>query len=333
METKKRQLQLAIENAPQKVREYGLQVAHIAPFVGLRDVNGQVRKSFRVLQDQAWKYPDVGYAKSWNAWAAIVVDVDRPEILNDIIYAGSSLLPNWVVFNKFNGHGHAVYPLKSPVLMHSEAKQAPLQYLADIEKKMIYALDGDPGYSAHLARNPITKDDFGTETLWLRQEPWMLDELNDAVLSHLPAGWKPSRLADLQQGAISRNCDLFHSLMQWAGRNCNRNEDVMLQAELLNTDFLKPLPLSEIRSIAKSVSKYQARWKVRGWHNHSWLKKQKFRSFLGNRAKTQKNTGRNQCIVDDINGGMNKTQIAKKYGLSRMQVYRIIKSVTFPNTG
>ena len=333
MEKTKRQLHFAIENAHPKVREYGLQEAHIAPFVGLRDVNGRVYKSFRVLQADAWSYPDVGYINSANAYAAVVIDIDRPEKLNDIIYAGSSFQPNWVVFNHKNGHAHAAYTLQKPVLKYSKASPEPLQYLADIEKKMIQALDGDPGYTAHLARNPITKDCFGTETLWLRREPWMLDELNDAVMSHLPADWKPSKLSESPEGAFGRNCTLFHSLMEWAGRKCNRYEDVMMQAQLINLEFCTPLSYNEVKSTAKSISRYQARWEANGWHDPSWLKKQKYRGVLGNQAKAKKNIERNQSIVDDFNAGMNKTQIAKKYGLSRMQVYRIIKSVTFPNTG
>ena len=333
METTKRKLQLAIENAPPKVREYGLQEVHFKPYVGQRDANGRIEKSFRVLQADAWSYPDVGYINSANAYAAVVIDIDRPDKLNDIIYAGSSFQPNWVVFNHKNGHAHAAYTLQKPVLKYSKASPKPLQYLADIEKKMIQALDGDPGYTAHLARNPITKDCFGTETLWLRREPWLLDELNDAVLRHLPAGWKPSKLNELPAGSVGRNFDLFHSLMQWAGRKCNRYEDVMTQAQLVNSEFCTPLPFNEVVSTAKSVARYQARWEAYGWHDPRWLRKQKILSLRGNLAKTQNNLARNQSIVDDFKAGMNKTQVAKKYRLSRMQVYRIIKSVTFPNTG
>ena len=325
METRKRKLQLAIENAPPKVREYGLQEVHFKPYVGQRDANGRIEKSFRLPQYKAWEYSDVGYVKSKNAYAAIVIDVDRTEKLHDIIYAGSSFLPNWTVFNLKNGHAHAVYTLQKPVLIHPEANLTPLQYLGDIEKKMIQALDGDPGYSAHLARNPITKDCFGTETLWLRQEPWLLDELNDVVMRQLPADWKSSKINELPDGAVGRNCTLFHSLMQWAGRNCNRYEDVMLQAQLLNSDFPTPLPTLEVKTIAKSVSKYQARWEAHGWHNPLWLRKQKILSQRGNQAKARKCIERNERIVNDFDAGMNKTQIAMKYSLSRRQIIRILK--------
>ena len=118
------------------------------------------KNPFRVPQYKAWEYSDVGYINSANAYAAVVIDIDRPEKLIKIIYAGSSFQPNWAVFNHKNGHAHAAYTLQKPVLKYSKASPEPLQYLADIEKKMIQALDGDPGYTAHLARNPITKGLF-----------------------------------------------------------------------------------------------------------------------------------------------------------------------------
>ena len=330
MEKTKRQLHFAIENAHPKVREYGLQEVHPIPFVGQRDAYGRVYKSFRVPQDKAWEYPDVGYINSANAYAAVVIDIDRPEKLNDIILAGSSFQPNWAVFNHKNGHAHAAYTLQKPVLKYSTASPKPIQYLADIEKKMIQALDGDPGYTAHLARNPITKDCFGTETLWLRHEPWLLDELNDAVMSHLPADWKPSKLSESPEGAFGRNCTLFHSLMEWAGRKCNRYEDVMMQAQLINLEFCTPLSYNEVKSTAKSVSKYQARWEANGWHDPSWLKKQKYRGVLGNQAKAQKNIVRDKEILEDSRNGMKQFQIAAKHGLTKGRISQILKKFNSP---
>ena len=114
MEKTKRQLHFAIENAHPKVREYGLQEVHPIPFVGQRDAYGRVYKSFRVPQDKAWEYPDVGYINSANASAAVVIDIDRPEKLIKIIYAGSSFLPNWTVFNQQNGHATRSTRFKNP---------------------------------------------------------------------------------------------------------------------------------------------------------------------------------------------------------------------------
>lgn len=330
MKTIKKQPNLAINDAHPKIRAYGLQEAHVAPFVGLRDENGRICNSFRVPQGKAWEYSDVSYAKSGNAWTALVIDIDRPEKLHEILHEGSSLQPNWIVFNRANGHAHAAYPLKKPVLMYPTSSQAPIEYLKDTEKKLIQALDGDPGYSGHLSRNPITQNSWNTESIWLRKEPWDLDELNDAVARYLPIDWKP---IELLEGAIGRNCTLFKSLMNWAGREDNRFEDISMRAKFINSELESPLLHSELRSIIKSVSKYRKQWESRGWHNPAWLRKQKTLSIRGNQAKTRKNIERNQAILDDFNAGMKQNQIAVKYGLSRRQVIRILKSVTCPNTG
>ena len=131
-------------------------------------------------------------------------------------------------------------------------------------------------------------------------------------MSHLPADWKPSKLSESPEGAFCRNCTLFHSLMEWAGRKCNRYEDVMMQAQLINLEFCTPLSYNEVKSTAKSVSKYQARWEAHGWHAPRWLRKQKFLSLRGNQAKTQKNIERDKEILEDSRNGMKQVQIAAK---------------------
>ena len=131
------QLYLDIEDAPPRVRAYGLSAAHPWPLVGVRDDDGAGRivRSLRVQQRKAWEYTDVGYPHSATAWAAVVVDVDTPAKIHEVIHGGSSLLPNWIVFNRRNGHAHVCYPLASPVLEHPESNLAPLKYLADVEKE------------------------------------------------------------------------------------------------------------------------------------------------------------------------------------------------------
>ena len=236
-----RQLNLAIDDAHPRARAYGLREAHVSPLVGVRDEGGagRIERSFRTSQARAWDYPDLGYPHSATAWAALVVDVDTPEKLKQVIYSGGALLPNWIVFNKRNGHAHACYPLARPVLEYPAANPAPLEYLADVEKKLIAALDGDPAYSAALARNPISRPRWRTETLWFRTEPWELSELDEAAASALPEGFE---LAAAAPGAVGRNCALFTGLMRWAGREANRFESVLMQAKLINESFSPAAP-------------------------------------------------------------------------------------------
>lgn len=277
------QLRLGIEDAHPRVRAYGLRAASWHPRVGVRDDGGAGRivRSLHVPQGEAWGFSDVDYLHGWRTWAALVVDVDAPEKINRVIHEQSSLLPNWIVFNRRNGHCHVAYPLDRPVHQHPEASMDALEYLADVERRLIGALDGDPAYPGALARNPITRPQWRTQTLWFRKEPWTLDELNDAAKAALPEGWKPRRQII---GAVGRNCFLFQNLMAWAGRKANQYESVFEQAKMINAQFENPLPTSEVKSTARSVAKYRSKWERRGWNRPAWIRKQSWRGKRGGLA-------------------------------------------------
>ena len=324
------QLSLAIEESPPKVRAWGLREAHAFPLVGVRNDGGAGRivRTLRTAQAQAWGYPDVGYPRSASAYCAVVVDVDDPGKLQNVLAEGDSLLPNWCVYNRKTGHAHVVYPLAHPVLEHPESNPAPLLYLADIEKKLIAALDGDPAYSGALARNPLTKPQWQTQTLWFRQHPWELSELDEAADSALPDGWTPATAAP---GGVGRNCEMFEGLMTWAGRPANRFESILVQAHGVNAEFATPLPFHELKATAKSVSKYRRRWESRGWHSPRWIQKQVYRGGLGGRASGESrranNAERNRTIVDAYDAGETQAAIARRCGLSRRWVNAIIRGL------
>ena len=324
-QAKNEQLEFAIKDAPLKVRAWGLREAHAWPLVSERDDDGsgQIVRTFRTAQAQAWGFPDVGYPRSASAWAALVVDVDHPDKLQEILTEGASLLPNWVVYNRRNWHAHVCYPLAAPVLEHPESKIAPLLYLADIEKKLIAALDGDPGYSGSLARNPIVKPQWNTQVLWFRQHPWELSELDEAASVQLPPGWKPATAAP---GGVGRNCSLFEGLMGWAGRPANRSGSILVQAHSINSEFATPLPGPEVRHTVKSVAKYRRRWESRGWHSPRWIQKQAARGRASGKARRDRNAERDLAIVDAYDGGMTQTAIARKWGLSQARVSQILNS-------
>ena len=317
------QLSLAIEDAPSKVRAWGLREAHSRPLVGVRDDGGAGRivRTFRTAQAQAWGFPDVGYPRSASAYCALVVDVDDPGKLQNVLAEGDSLLPNWCVFNRKTGHAHVCYPLAAPVLEHPESKIAPLLYLADIEKKLLAALDGDPAYAGALARNPLTKPAWQTQVLWFRQHPWELSELDEAAESALPEGWTPATAAP---GGVGRNCSLFEGLMTWAGRPAHRFESILVQAHSINSEFATPLPGPEVRHTVKSVAKYRRRWEANGWHSPRWIQKQAARGRASGKARRDRNAGRDIEIVDSYDGGMTQTAIARKWGLSQARVSQLL---------
>ena len=309
-----------------KVRAWGLREAHSRPLVGVRNDGGAGRivRTLRTDQSKAWGFPDVGYPRSASAYCALVVDVDDPGKLQNVLAEGDSLLPNWVVYNRRSGHAHVVYPLSHPVLEHPESNPAPLLYLADIEKKLLAALDGDPAYSGALARNPLTKPQWQTQTLWFRQHPWELSELDEAASVQLPPGWKPATAAP---GGVGRNCSLFEGLMTWAGHPAHRFESLLVQAHSINAEFSWPLPFHELKATAKSVSKYRRRWESRGWHSPRWIQKQAARGRASGKARRDRNAGRDIEIVDSYDAGETQAAIARRCGLSRRWVNAIISGL------
>ena len=287
------QLSLAIEDAPPRVRAYGLSEAHARPLVAVRDEGGAGRivSSRRVSQSAAWQFSDLEYTHSATAWAALVVDVDAPEKLREILHGQTGLLPNWIVTNKKNQHSHVAYTLADPVLLHPSANIVPLEYLADVEKKLIVALDGDPAYSGALARNPIVKPRWRTQSLWFRKEPWTLEELDNAATWALPEDWKP---ATATPGAVGRNCAMFEGLMAWAGREAHRFESILMQAKAINATFSSPLPAHEVKATVKSVAKYRRRWEANGWHSPQWIRKQSARGKMSGAARKP---GSNEALM------------------------------------
>ena len=295
--------------------------SRLSAFV-MTDGAGRIVRTFRTAQAQAWGYPDVGYpterVRILRRCRGCGLD---PGKLQNVLAEGDSLLPNWCVYNRKTGHAHVVYPLAHPVLEHPESNPAPLLYLADIEKKLLAALDGDPGYAGALARNPLTKPQWQTQTLWFRQHPWELSELDEAAESALPEGWTPAKAAP---GGVGRNCEMFEGLMTWAGRPANRSGSLMVQAQGINSEFTWPLPFHEVKATVKSVAKYRRRWESRGWHSPRWIQKQAARGRASGKARRDRNAGRDIEIVDSYDAGETQAAIARKWGLSQARVSQLL---------
>ena len=87
----------------------------------------------------------------------------------------------------------------------------------------------------------------GFKTLWLRKDPYSLGELARVI----PFGW---RRPTVSRTGVGRNCDLFQSLIRWAGCPENRENDCLAAAHVINQSFELPLPDSEVAGIAARVS-------------------------------------------------------------------------------
>ena len=254
-------LPLPIQSTPEKVRAYGLKDAHSYPLVSMgKGRDGAHRGSFRVPVEDAWDYPEIEL-RAGNSWPNIIYDVDGANALMRIVDAVEQeeiKCPNWTVTRKDSGGTHAVYNLAAPVHRGGKARQGPLNSLALVSEFYAATLKADPRYTGVLSHNPMSKahgPDFVTN--WLHREAYTLPQLGEVI----PLGWSKPRI---KQTGIGRHCDLFESLMGWAGRPENQHNECLAAAHVINQTFSLPLPYSDVSATARLVNRYRAKWIAKG---------------------------------------------------------------------
>ena len=210
-----------IDAAPAKVRQHGLKETHTHPLVSMgKGHSGAHSASFRVPGVEAWGFPEIEL-RAGNSWPCIILDVDGANALYRIVEAvehGEVLTPNWTVTRKAGGGTHSVWNLARPVHRGEAARIAPLKALSRISEYYADALRADSGYTATLSHNPLSAGHGpGFVTNWLHREAYSLPQLGEVI----PLGWRRPVVC---KTAIGRNCDLFQSLIRWAGSPENRDE-------------------------------------------------------------------------------------------------------------
>ena len=187
----------------------------------------------------------------------IVIDIDR----KGAVLAWSDVnfhAPNLSVKNRKNAHAHLIYFLKFPVCTTAFENIKMIKYFAAIESALTDRLGGDPAYAGVLAKNPLNL--FWETTVWNETHFYTLDELADSLdLKGHP------RRNELAIG-VGRNCQTFEDVRKWSYKAIRRYwspnyydawyEAVLSHCEKVNTKFIEPLPQSEIRAMAKSITKW-----------------------------------------------------------------------------
>lgn len=190
----------------------------------------------------------------------LVVDIDHPDsALRALSAQGNHPLPTAIVENPRNGHAHAVWALHEPVTRTERAHLKPLAYAASVVEGLRRAVDGDAGYSGLMTKNP-THDDW--HTTWLGDELRSLRHLDKELGRHMPpTGW---RKASRNLTGLGRNCDLFEASRHWAYRELRNwfgnpqglSDAIHAGVQLRNQEFPEPLPASEARAIAASITRW-----------------------------------------------------------------------------
>lgn len=186
----------------------------------------------------------------------MVYDIDREQVAIDWDDRNAPP-PNIIAINPTNGHGHYFYGLEAPIHNYIGASEKALRYMAVVDTALTDKLGADPGYSKLMSKNPLHKRWI---TLYPNLRLYDLDELAD----WLDLEKYNDRRKRLPNYGYGRNCTLFETLRPWAYRKRRTPYlsaeffygDVLSQAMIINAGFNPPLPHSEVRSTAKSVSQW-----------------------------------------------------------------------------
>ncbi|WP_229568917.1 replication initiation protein [Rhodococcus sp. RDE2] len=195
----------------------------------------------------------------------IVVDIDHPDAeLRAFTLHEVGLVPNLFAYSTRPGHGQAVFLLEAPVPLSDASHRKPINLLARCQQGLTVALGGDRHYAGPLGRNPLHPL---ANTRWCSPRPYGLRDLARGLGELLPRRPQSTRVEDCIESALGRNCWMFDTTRRWAYRAWTRypnrsdwDEAVYAYTWSRNPELhrhpLGPLPDSELRSIAKSVSAF-----------------------------------------------------------------------------
>ena len=229
--------------------------------------------------------------------------------------------PYWTTQNPENGHAHICYKLEIPLHTSEFSSIKAIKYAQAVYYAYALKLGADLSYSQLITKNPLHPQH--RTTYWTKQA-YSLDYLADFV--DLPKKL-PKKLEVV---GLGRNVTMFEKGRRWAytairdymhhNSSYEWERAVRAQIEAINSGFEQPLPHSEVKATAKSIAKWV-------WQRFS------YGDFSEIQAKRGAKGGKKGGIVRSAQyaelriqaklmheQGMNKTQIAKHLGVTRMTI-------------
>jgi len=181
--------------------------------------------------------------------------------------------PNLIIQNPENLNCHYLYLLKDPVWVNNTGRLAPQAYLNAVKIAMTRQLGADHRYSGLICKNPLNSQWRTTE---LHSHPHSLDDMSKYVDLSLPSIERDR--AKAEKGLIDvvingRNDHLFtvlrlfayERIVSYKGLESSIGSSkaftmwhnaIEKEAERINTAFPSILGIGEIKSTAKSVSRW-----------------------------------------------------------------------------
>lgn len=290
------------------------------------------------LSDGIWREP------RRQAMGRRYIEVNPPAFVNvlplDLDHSDAALrvlssnrnhpIPNLIAESPSNGHAHALWVLKTPVVRTEYGRRKPLAYAAAVGEGLRRAVSGDRGYSGLMTKNPLHSD-WGVT--WIRAEPWTLDEMAKRLGNHMPErGWhRTARPADI--AGLGRNCSLFDSTRLWSYQQFHHFHDdwfgfqaaVHQHIEELNGEFPCPLPIRETRSIAKSISQWTFRHFDPDASRERFIAIQAARGRRSGTVRHEKAVNRWAEVKGMRDTGLTYQEIGDRLGISKRAVEGLIR--------
>ena len=188
----------------------------------------------------------------------LIFDIDRPNGATSWEDAGLPA-PNLAVQNPANLHVHLYFFLRTPVGLGGMSREAPIRLAADVQRGYTRRLNADRSYANRFAKNPLCSQ---WRAQWLAPQPadllTLLEPLSRSDLAQAPAR---------DTTGVGRNVAIFDEVRRIAYREMSQfrktgfadtiwEQRILALALECNLQFNPPLPLSECRSIARSISKW-----------------------------------------------------------------------------
>ena len=216
---------------------------------------------------------------------SLVIDVDHEDALLRTLDTSRGIpVPSYIAQSP-SGRAHVGYVLEAPVCRTNSARLEPIKFAARVEAGLVNALDADRGYAGFLTKNPI-HDHW--DTFWGTERLYTLRELAE----QLP-GWMPKTLPrkTCENSGLGRNIALFNRVRLWSYSAVRRywGDDALVWEEVthayalaVNQEFSSPLDDSEVRQLARSVS----RWTWRNFTSEKFSEIQRGRSLKASAKRT-----------------------------------------------
>lgn len=253
----------------------------------------------------------------------LTFDIDRPDAA--FCWQDSNAAPPTLIMtNPANGHAHYAYALAAPVPRTEVSRIKPLQYLAAIEEGTRRRLGADPGYSGGLIKTP-------GHSAWRTSSCAGLYGLSDlAEWCDLPAPSEMRRIAANEDYAgLGRNCTLFEHLRKQSYQTVRQywqpggyepfSHHMLMTAEAMNGQFSNPLPYGEIKSIARSVSKWT-------WQRFNPAEFRAIQSKRGSMKGAAKREALLPVVLQLIEEGKSQRAVAGIVGVNHATISRWLQS-------